>query len=244
MHFSSAITLSLVIFLAGLASGIAPFFFRWSHKSAHRWIAFGAGTILGVAFLHMIPEAIELAGPSSIPAALLGFVALYGIEQFTTGHPHEEEEGEFHEIGILAFLGLTVHDLIDGITLGSGAHIPTLTPAIFLALVLHKIPTTFSLSVLLLHGEYRKAQIVRLLTILLLAIPVGVVVSQYLLTFLSGPHTIGRLIGFSAGTFLYIGAYELLPEMHRKSREDPWIAVYFGIGLLVLFILKLLHPVF
>jgi zinc and cadmium transporter len=215
MHLSSAMLLSLVIFIAGLAAGIAPFFVRWSHKSAHRWIAFGAGTILGVAFLHMIPEAIDLAGVRSVPTLLLGFVTLYAIEQFALKHPHEEDEGEFHEIGVLAFLGLTIHDLIDGIALGSGEHIPALTPAIFVALVLHKIPTTFSLSVLLLHGEYGRARIIRLLVILLLAIPAGVLVAQLMVDYLRSAATVGKLIGFSAGTFIYIGAYELLTEMNR-----------------------------
>lgn len=244
MHFSSAILLSFVIFLAGLASGVAPFFFRWSHRSAHRWIAFGAGTILGVAFLHMIPESIELAGAKSVPFALFGFLALYGVEQISLKHPHDEEEGGLHEIGLLAFLGLTVHDLIDGIALASGENVPKLTPAIFLALVLHKVPTTFSLSVLLIHGEYRKSQIVRLLVILLLAIPAGVLLAQLLVEHLRSATTVGQLIAFSSGTFLYIGAYELLPEMHRKSREDGWIGVYFGVGLGLLFVLKLVHPVF
>lgn len=241
---SSVLILSLLVVLAGLASGVAPFFFQWNHRWAHRWIAFGAGTILGVAFLHMIPEVTELAGVSSLPFVLLGFVTLYLIEQVSLKHPHEEDEGELHEIGLLAFVGLTLHDLIDGIALGSVERFPRLTPAIFFALVLHKIPTTFSLSVLLLHAEYGKARILRFLIVMLLAIPAGVILAELLLNEISGHLTVGRLIAFSAGTFIYIGAYELLPEMHRKSREDGWIGVWFSCGLVLLFVLKLLHPVF
>jgi zinc and cadmium transporter len=243
MFSDSAIILSLVIVVAGLFSGILPFFFRWSHVTAHRWIAFGAGSILGAAFVHMIPEANELAGASGLTFVLFGFLLLYAVEQVTLKHPHEEESGEFHEIGFLAFLGITLHDIVDGITLGSGEHIPELTPAIFVALVLHKIPTTFSLSVLLLHGEYKRKRIITFLVMLLLAIPLGVVIAKVALGDGASAATVGRLIYFSAGTFVYIGAYELLPEMHRKSAQDMWLAVYFAAGVALMFLLKFVHPV-
>lgn len=242
MTLFSPFVLSLFIVAAGLFAGVLPFFFDWDHKTAHRWIAFGAGSILGAAFLHMIPEGYELAGRKSLWMILVGFLLLYLIEQFSLKHPHEEESGEFYEIGFLAFLGLTFHDLVDGITLASGGHIPALTPAIFLALVLHKLPTTFALSLLLLHGDYPKRRIFMLLAILLLAIPAGTLVSEFFLVHES-TVTVGRLILFSAGTFIYIGAYELLPEMHRKSAQDFWIGLYFVGGLGVMFLLKLLHPV-
>ncbi|MBW3672149.1 MAG: ZIP family metal transporter, partial [Acidobacteria bacterium] len=128
--------LSLVIIVAGLIAGVIPLFFTWSHFRAHQWIAIGAGMILGAAFLHMIPEALEIAGPRSLPAMLLGFLTLYLIEQIALNHhPHDEKEGAFHEIGLLTFIGISLHDLIDGVALGSGHHIPELTPAVFAAVV-------------------------------------------------------------------------------------------------------------
>jgi zinc and cadmium transporter len=243
---NSPLLLSFAIVVIGFAAGMIPFFFRWTHRTAHRWIAFGAGVLLGAAFLHMIPEAYELAGGRGLGTLLLGFLTLYVFEQFTFKHPHEEDAGEFYELGFLAFLGLTIHDLIDGIALGSGQHVPELTPAIFLALVLHKIPTTFSLSLLMLHGGYSRARIVQFLAILLVAIPVGVLLSNYLIDALvADPRwAIGALINFSAGTFIYIGAYELLPEMHRKSERSARIGLFFTLGLAIMFALKFLHPVF
>jgi zinc and cadmium transporter len=244
VELASPFTLSLIIFGAGLLAGILPFFFRWSHRTAHRWIAFGAGSILGAAFLHMIPEGFEVSGASSLPMVLVGFLLLYVIEQFSLKHPHEEDHGEFYELGFLTFIGLTIHDLIDGIALGSGGAQTAVTPAIFLALVLHKVPTTFSLSLLLLHGDYTRKRIVLFLSILLLAIPIGTLLSQMIVGMTgAGVVAVGYLIHFSAGTFIYIGAYELLPEMHRKSAHDAWIGVFFALGIGVMFLLKLVHPV-
>jgi zinc and cadmium transporter len=243
---ASPLTLSFAIVAAGFIGGIVPFFFEWNHRTAHRWIAFGAGVILGVAFLHMIPEAYELAGAGTLGVLLIGFLALYAIEQFTFKHPHEEDEGELYELGFLAFLGLIIHDLIDGIALGSGEHLPRLTPAIFIALIAHKIPTTFALSLLMLHGGYTRAKILRFLAILLAAIPLGVLLSTRLLDLFPGDRNfaVGTLINFSAGTFIYIGAYELLPEMHRKSPPGSRIGIFFILGAALMAILKYVHPVF
>jgi zinc and cadmium transporter len=243
---ASPLLLSFVIVAAGLLAALVPLVFTWTHRSAHRWIAFGAGSILGAAFLHLIPEAYELAGRPGFGMIVLGFLALYLLEQLTFRHPHDEEAGEFYELGILAFAGMTLHDLVDGIALGSGHHVPSAGLAIFAALALHKIPTTFAVSLLMVHGGYTRRRILTLLTVLLLAIPVGVVVSDATITWLgdSSPFFIGMLMNFSAGTFIYIGAYELLPEMNRKAEKGSLIGLYFVAGLATMFLLKLVHPVF
>lgn len=238
----SSFSYSLVIMAAGLVAGIAPLFLRWSHVSAHRWIAFGAGSLLGAAFLHLIPEGFELAGVrDGLPFMAIGFLLLYAIEQFSLRHPHDEEHGEFHEVGILAFIGLTLHDLVDGITLGSSEQIPEISPAIVVSILLHKLPMTFSLAVLLVHGGYRRSRVIMLIGIMLLAIPAGVLLSALVLKFDPSPVTVGRLVLFSAGTFVYIGAYELLPEMHRKSATDRLLGIFFVLGIATMFALRFIQ---
>lgn len=243
----TALTSSLIIVAAGLLAGGIPLLFEWSHRQAHQWIAFGAGVILGAAFIHMIPEALELAGIRNLAWLLGGFLLLYGIEQLTMSHhhSHDEESGAFHELGLLTFIGIAVHDLVDGIALGSGHHVPELTPALFAALVLHKVPMAFSLTVLLWHGGYRKGRIMLMLLGALLMIPLGVLIFDPVMHRLGEDHSVavGRLILFSAGTFIYISVYELLPEMHRLSNEHAKIGRFFLVGLFSMFLLNLLHPV-
>jgi zinc and cadmium transporter len=238
---SNAAILALAVVLAGVVAGVIPLFFQWSHRTAHRWIAFGAGVIIGAAVLHLLPEAYELAGAGGIPFVLLGFLLLYGIEQSSIGHRHgqDDERGEFQGIGALAVIGLTLHNLVDGIVLGSGEHSPTLGLTIFLAVLLHKIPTIFSLSVLLVHGEFSRPRILLLLGVVLAAIPIGTAAAYFWLGEYDSAANLGRLIFFSAGTFLYIGAYELLPEMHRRSASDRWIGAWFASGVLLMFISRL-----
>jgi zinc and cadmium transporter len=238
----SIISLAFAVVAIGFVAGLVPLFFDWTHRDAHRWIGFGAGTILGAAFLHILPEAFELAGARGLPAALVGFLMLYVIEQLLLRHPHDEAAGAFHEVGLLTFIGFAVHDFVDGVALGTGGHVPDLTPALFLALALHKVPTMFALSLLMVHGGLRKPIVAGALASVLLAIPLGAVVSDRMLAFVGGnpERAVGLLLQFSAGTFLYIGAYELLPEMHRKSERGAHIGLFFAAGLMVMVLLKLL----
>lgn len=238
----SPLSLAFAVVAIAFAAGVVPLFFEWSHRDAHRWIGFGAGTILGAAFLHILPEAFELSGARGLPAVLVGFLMLYVIEQLLLRHPHDEAAGAFHEVGLLTFIGFAVHDFVDGVALGTGSHVPELTPAIFLALALHKVPTMFALSLLMVHGGYRKVVVTGALASVLLAIPFGATVSDGMIAFVGGDpdRAVGLLLQFSAGTFLYIGAYELLPEMHRKAERGSRIGLFFAAGIVAMLLLKLL----
>lgn len=241
---STALLLSTIIVVAGCVGGAIPFFFQWTHRSAHRWIALGAGTILGAAFLHMIPEGFELAGVRGLPAILVGFLILYTLEQFTLKHPHAEEQGNFRELGVLTFVSFMLHNLIDGVALGSGTHVAAVTPAVFLAVALHKLPTTFALALLLLHGGLRRRIVVTFLAIVLVSIPLGVMLSEMIIQLVGGAPewTVGILLQFSAGTFLYIGAYELLPAMHRNTEPGQKTWLFFTAGVVLMALMKLLLP--
>lgn len=237
----------LLIMAIGFLAGLIPLAFNWTHRQAHQWISFGAGVILGAAFLHMIPEAFELVGPRNFGWILAGFLLLYLVEQATFGHGHGEGEDEsgFHELGLLAFLGLGIHDLVDGIALGSGEHLPELTAVIVISLILHKIPTTFALALLLYHGGYKRRRILLLLFSALAMIPIGVVLYEPIVARISDDPevAVARLVLFSAGTFIYISVYELLPEMHRLSGRREQIARFFMLGIGAMLLLSAFNRV-
>ncbi len=55
--------------------------------------AFAAGIILGVAFLHLLPEAFEHAGPGATAWLLGAFFFLYVLETHVVRHEHHHEHG-------------------------------------------------------------------------------------------------------------------------------------------------------
>ena len=113
-----------------LAGGLLPLVREWSQSTIRLLLAFGTGVLLGAAFLHMMPEAMHGLGDSVGLWVLAGFLVIYVLERFVMLHPCEEEHCAFHHMGLAAFLGITLHSLIDGFALGAGLVIPHLSIAV------------------------------------------------------------------------------------------------------------------
>ena len=80
-------TLALYTFaiLAGaLVGGSLPLIGRIGRSDIG--LSFSAGVMLGAAFLHMLPEAVEEAGAVAAPFVMVGFLLLYLLERFVLIH--------------------------------------------------------------------------------------------------------------------------------------------------------------
>ena len=140
--------------------------------------------MLGAAFFHMLPEAVHLGGPDVIPWAVAGFLFLFLLERFVLvhvcaepgpserllGHPappphglrehaghdhaHEATGCDVHTLGLAAFVGLSLHTLVDGFALGAAQSDPALGLLVFVAILAHKIPSSVSLTAILRAEGY------------------------------------------------------------------------------------------
>jgi len=84
---TGAMTLSLytgAILLGALAGGALPLFANV--RRSDLLLSFSAGVMLGAAFFHMLPEAVEGAGGAAVPFVLVGFLLLYLLERFVLVH--------------------------------------------------------------------------------------------------------------------------------------------------------------
>jgi zinc and cadmium transporter len=72
------------ILLGALAGGALPLFSRV--RRSDLLLSFSAGVMLGAAFFHMLPEAVEGAGRRAVPFVLVGFLILYLLERFVLVH--------------------------------------------------------------------------------------------------------------------------------------------------------------
>jgi zinc and cadmium transporter len=128
------------ILLGALAGGALPLFA--SVRRSDLLLSFSAGVMLGAAFFHMLPEAVELGGSAVVPFVLVGFLGLYLAERFVLVHvcaepgpnrrlstagaplPHHEDEHD-HDHGDHADpdgTGCDVHTLGLAAWLGMSAH--------------------------------------------------------------------------------------------------------------------------
>jgi len=177
-------------------------------------VSFCAGILLGATFFHMLPEAashtVHFGG-----AVLAGFLVLYILERFILSHTCEEQGCDYHRLGASAFFGIVFHDLVEGFSLGASLSSPSVSVPVFAAVAIHKIPSTFSLTGVLLLGRYSRARIVVLSFMLACMTPIGVLVSFYFLKSLP-PEAIALSLAVAAGTFLAIATSDLLPHVHGQ----------------------------
>lgn len=193
---------------------------EWVVRHSHLVNSFAAGLILGISFFHLFPEAIELS-EDALLFILIGFLIFYLLENIMVLHSgaeihFKEKHNPQHSKGIVMFSGLFFHSLIDGIIIGVGFEInKTMGLLTSLGVILHELPegvTTFSL---LVNTIRRKTALIMSIAVAL-ATPAGALIS---LTFIGnlGETTVGLLIAMAGGSFLYIGAADLIPETHEEK---------------------------
>lgn len=234
MQSASAIGLYLAM-IAGLSllGGVAPLVRTWSRERLTLLVSFGAGVLLGAAFIHMLPLASESLGQLTGVPILGGFLAIFILERFFLVDPCEEVGCEVHSFGFAAFLGITFHSLIDGVAVGSSLIVPSLAPPVFLAIVIHKIPAAFSLcSILLLAGYTRERALLHICGFST-ATPIGAIASYLFLRGLSD-EVIAVAVGVSAGSFLAIATSDLLPQLHRENTPRVGSVVLLLVGISVM----------
>lgn len=218
-----------------LAGGVAPLLRTWSRQHLTLLVSFGAGVLLGAAFIHMLPLSAESLGRAVGLPILAGFLAIVILERFFLVDPCEEVGCEVHSFGLAAFLGITFHSLIDGVAVGSSLVVPSLAPPVFLAIVIHKIPAAFSLcSILLLAGYSRERALLHICGFST-ATPIGAILSFVFLRGVS-EEVIAIAIGVSAGSFLAIATSDLLPQLHRENAPRVASVVFLLVGIAVMLV--------
>jgi ZIP family zinc transporter len=144
-------------------------------------------------------------------------------------HEHTAAAHE-QELGALSAAGLTFHSFLDGIAIGVGfqssARIGLL---IAMGIIAHDLSDGLNtVTVVLAHGNPRKSATMWL-ALDMIAPLIGATTT--LLINLGG--TLPWVLAFFAGSFIYIGASDLLPE--AREHDSPWVGVATAIGMLAIY---------
>lgn len=209
--------------LAGLASFLGIFLIvkkeKWAQKNLIYLISFSAGVLLSLAFVHLLPEAVEF-NKNALLWTLISFLAFYFLEHALSLHACEEDrECEVHQtFTLVTWSGLMLHSLIDGIIIGVGFEVSvTLGILSTIAVLLHRLPDGISAMAVMLYGGKTIKQATKYSTVIALITPVGAVLSYFIFQGAS-LNLVGALLAIAAGSFLYVAASELIPEIHKKSK--------------------------
>lgn len=211
-----------------------------SRPGMSRLFSVRAGILLSVAFTEILPEAWHTHHVSAGWGALGAFVLLFVMGNFAMldSCPEYLERCRIHYLGFTALVALSTHSFIDGFNLtvsfSAGARAGL---AVGLALALHKIADGFTLTSLFAQSGYSPPRTFWTLTAVAAATPLGSGLSA--LGFLSLPVAAeAALMGFAAGSFIYIAAADILPRLHKF--EDKTGILYFGLGMLGMSAIKIL----
>ncbi|KAI8584759.1 hypothetical protein K450DRAFT_161235, partial [Umbelopsis ramanniana AG] len=157
-------------------------------------------------------------------ALVLGFAIMFLIDQISSLHQtlprrdlsptsrfrHAAPKGPSQ---MTPTVGLVVHAAADGIALGASARHPHLSFVIFFAIMIHKAPSAFALTTVLMNEGFMRARIRRHLFVFSMAAPVGAILTYAALLFSGSPDDqnmawwTGMLLIFSGGTFLYVAMH-------------------------------------
>lgn len=175
-------------------------------------VALAAGSLLGGAFLHMLPSAIDELGNTQTVWLwfLTGFTAFFLLEQTLHWHHCHRAVSKHQPMGHLVLVADGLHNLIGGMSVASAFYIDHRIGAVtWIAAAAHEIPQELGdFGILIKSGWSRRSALVYNIASGLTFLLGGLVAAA-----LSGTVDIVLLVPFAAGNFAYIGATDLLPEL-------------------------------
>lgn len=212
-----AIPLTALAVVTTMAGGFLAF--RMSH-SLPTVIALSGGVVVAVALFDVLPEAIELLpGDERVIAALMGagFLTFFLAERVLVLH-HRDQPADaraHHQVGTLGALGLSAHSFVDGLAVGFAFGADTATGVLVLVAVLsHDFADGLNTVSFVLNQSQDRRHALRWLAIDAVAPLFGATVGVLINV---SEATLGHLLSFYAGFFLYMGATDLLPEAHEHA---------------------------
>jgi zinc and cadmium transporter len=181
-------------------------------------VSYAVGTLLGAAFLGMLPRALEGGHRRAVlSTTLFGLVLFFILEKWVLWrHCHEAECAIHSAAGPLILAGDAFHNFVDGFAIAAAflASIP-LGISTSLAVIAHEIPQELGdFAILLESGYTRSRALVYNLLSSATTLP-GAVIAYFALSALSA--IIPYVLAVSAASFIYIAAADLIPELHRQT---------------------------
>jgi len=230
---------NILAVLGTLAGGVIPLAKDMlSRQGMWRLFALRSGILLSVTFTQILPEAWAQKESMAGWGALAAFTLLLTMESFSMmdSCPEYLEECSVHVLSWTAVAALFVHSFIDGFNLSVSFAAGSLAgAAVGLALGLHKLVDGFTLTALFQGSGYGRRQTLAGLFAIAVATPLGSFLSHRGLAALSpGPSAL--LLGFAGGSFLYIGASDVLRRMHKA--DDKLSLACFSFGMFATAALK------
>lgn len=201
-------------------------------------VALAAGSLLGGALFHMLPHAVASAPHGSIAPwvwAAVGFAAFMALDQLLEWHHcHRTPSEHTAPLNWLILAADGLHNLLGGLGVGAVFVIDVEAGLVaWLAAAAHEVPQEIGDFGVLVHGGWTPRRALAWNLLSALTFPLGGVVAWLI----GGAVDVGFLVAIGAGSFVYIAAADLIPEVKRSPRIahtlERFLAFLLGAGLLL-----------
>ena len=181
-------------------------------------ISYAVGTLLGVALLALLPEALSgLDAPTVLGTLLAGILGFFMLEKLVIWRHCHTSDCDVHDASApLILIGGAVHNFADGCIIGAAvlSSVP-LGLSTALAVAAHQVPQEVGDFAILLGAGYTRRQALIANTLAATTGIVGAVVIYLAAAWI--PRTLPYILAFAAGNFLYVAMSDLIPGLHRGA---------------------------
>jgi len=192
-------------------------------------VSFALGALLSVAFLDLLPHAVEQAGTEQVTAVfatvLAGILGFFLLEKLllwrhchtTDCEAHRAREGHGHQpAGTLIVLGDGIHNFVDGVLIAAAfltdLHLGVVTS---LAVAAHEIPQEVGDFAILLQSGYSRGQALLYNVLSSLGTVLGGILAYFSLLDLH--RLLPQFLALAASSFIYVAVADLIPTLHKRT---------------------------
>ena len=181
-------------------------------------VSYATGTLLGAAFLGIIPHALKIAEAQVIlPVILAGIILFFLLEKIVLWrHCHDEKCDAHASAGPLILVGDSFHNFVDGIVITSTflVSIP-LGIATAFAVIAHEVPQEAGDFAILLESGYSRQKAFIYNFISSITTLFGAIIAY--LSLQATEIALPYILALSAGSFIYIAIADLMPMLHQRA---------------------------
>jgi zinc and cadmium transporter len=206
-----------------------------------RLVGFAAGSLVGGAFFHMLPEAVDTLGNelSVYVLVVAGFVTFLVLEQYLHWHHCHRAVNNHRPLGYLILIADGAHNLLGGLAV-AGAFLSDVRLGIvtWLVAAAHEVPQELGDFGILIHAGWSRGRALLFNVASASTFLLGGVATWAL----ADTIEVAFLLPFAAGNFMYIGAADLVPQMTTpvEAAEKGMLTAAFAVGAGLLLLIALL----
>lgn len=256
---SIQIIIASMALVTTLCGGLFALYFK---DKRHFIVGFSAGAVIGVALFDLLPEAFHFRGEQSTVFVAIGFLAyllldrIIGIHTHDTAmhetcaqhaiarpvaesmhlahheqahHSHNKKHGNGGAIRAMLFF---IHSLLDGVVIGVAFQVSTSVGVVVtVASLAHYFSDGINTIGAIIRSGFSKREALQWLIFVASAPVIGIVSASFVTV---SDSVLGILISLFCGSFIYVGASDLIPESYH-NHPTKWTTFATVLGMAVIY---------